>query len=145
MKRTAEIVLTVIGIVGYLLVAAIGGLLASLKSNAELEEIIATEVELVDPTIDPAGVLDVIGAGGITLLVISLICAVFGIFAAIMFKKNAYPKTMGIIMIILAVVCALVTFGLGIIAGLFYVIAGIVALVKRAPKNTYDNNTDTMA
>ena len=62
-----------------------------------------------------------------------------------MFKKNAYPKTMGIIMIILAVVCALVTFGLGIIAGLFYVIAGIVALVKRAPKNTYDNNTDTMA
>ena len=141
MKRTAEIVLTVIGIVFYLLVAGLGGLVASLKTNAEFEEIVATEIELVDPTIDPAAFIDIIGAGGMTLLVLSLICAAVGIAASIMFKKNVYPKTMGIIMIILAVVCALVTFGLGIVPGLFYLIAGIVALVKKAPKNNYDNTT----
>lgn len=141
MKRTAEIVLTVIGIVFYLLVAAIGGLLTTLKSNEEFAEGFAVEMQTVDETINTAELIDMIGAGGIALLIISLVCVAFGILAAIMFKKNAYPKAIGIMMIILAVVCSLISFGFCILPGVFYVIAGIVALVKKTAKNNSNMTT----
>ncbi len=140
MKRTAEIILTVIGIIFYLLVAAIGGLLATLTTNQEFAEGFESEFQMsADESINATELIDMIGAGGIALLIISLVCIVFGIVAAIMFKKNAYPKTMGIIMIVLAIICSFISFGLAILPGVFYLIAGTVALVKKTvtiPENT---------
>ena len=144
MKRTAEIILTVIGIIFYLLVAAIGGLLATLTTNQEFAEGFESEFQMsADESINATELIDMIGAGGIALLIISLVCIVFGIVAAIMFKKNAYPKTMGIIMIVLAIICSFISFGLAIVPGVFYLIAGTVALVKKTvtiPENTTNIN-----
>ena len=136
--------MTVIGIIFYLLVAAIGGLLATLTTNEEFAEGFESEFQMsADESINATELIDMIGAGGIALLIISLVCIVFGIVAAIMFKKNAYPKTMGIIMIVLAIICSFISFGLAILPGVFYLIAGIVALVKKKvtiPENTTNIN-----
>ena len=142
MKRTAEIILTVIGIVFYLLVAALGGLMAALTGTDEFKEGFESEFQMTgDDSITSTELIEFVGAGGILILITSIVCIAFGILAAILFKKNAYPKTMGIILIILAVVSSLISFGLCILAGLFYVIAGIVALVKKSNKNTHNTTT----
>ena len=153
MKRKAEFVLTIIGIVFYLFVATVGGLLATLKTNdafvegfvsefetnTDFAKIFVSEMETgVNESVDVAEVIELLGIGGFLILIISLVCIVFGIMAAILLKKNSYPKTIGITLILLAIVSPFLSFGLCIMAGFFYLVAGIVTLVKKNVKNPND-------
>ncbi|MEK6190013.1 MAG: DUF4064 domain-containing protein [Carnobacterium alterfunditum] len=141
MKRTAEIVLGIIGALGYAFMAALGGFMIWMQNNRDLIESEMT-TGTGDPTTDLTmeefeGMIDLLGAGGWVLLASGIAAIVLGIVAMVLLKGNKKPVIAGIIFIAVAVIAAIVTTGIGIIAGLFYLIAGIMCLVRK-PQRTLE-------
>ncbi|MRH43849.1 DUF4064 domain-containing protein [Aquibacillus halophilus] len=139
MNRTGEIVLGIIGVLLYGLLVALGGAMVWLTNNEGLlQEIFDETTSELDPSVSVGsfeGFVDSLSSGGWFFLIASLVAFVLGIVAIILVKGNKMPKVAGIIFIILAVVGSFVTFGLGIIAGIFYLIAGIMCLARKQPQN----------
>ena len=90
----------------------------------------ANDPELAD-VIDVNTLISSIAAGGWTLLITSLIALILGIIAIVFVKGNKKPKAAGIIFIVTAVVFAVITFGVAIFPGLFFLIAGIMCLARK--------------
>lgn len=141
MKRTAEIVLGIIGALGFAFMAAIGAFAIWMQNNRDL-----IEGELTTGTGDPATdfsteefemAMDFLGTGGWLLLISAIVAIVLGIVAMVLLKGNKKPVVAGIIFIATAVIVSIVTTGVGILAGLFYLIAGILCLVRK-PKTTLE-------
>ncbi|WP_033541005.1 DUF4064 domain-containing protein [Planococcus sp. CAU13] len=141
MKRTAEIVLGVIGALGFAFMAAVGAFMLWLQNNREL-----FETELTTGTGDPTTdfsmeefeiAMDFLGAGGWVLIASAIVAIVLGIVAMVLLKGNRKPVIAGILFIATAVIVSIVTTGVGILAGLFYLIAGILCLVRK-PKTTLE-------
>lgn len=135
MKRTAEIVLGVIGALGYAFMAAIGAFLLWMQGNRDL-----IEDEMTTGTGDPEldltmeefeAMIDVFAAGGWMLLISAIAAIVLGIVAMVLLKGNSKPVIAGIIFIAVAVIVSFTSAGLGILAGIFYLIAGIMCLVRK--------------
>ncbi|WP_084243548.1 DUF4064 domain-containing protein [Planomicrobium okeanokoites] len=140
MKRTAEIVLGIIGALGYAFMAAIGGFILWMQNNRELME--ETMTGTGDPTTDLTmdefdAMIDLMGAGGWVLLASAIGAIVLGIIAMVLLKGNRKPVIAGIIFIATAVIVSFVTTGVGVIAGIFYLVAGIMCLVRK-PKTTLE-------
>lgn len=141
MKRTAEIVLGIIGALGYAFMAAIGGFMLWMQNNRDL-----IESEMTTGTGDPStdfsmeefeAAMDMLGAGGWIVLISAIAAIVLGIVAMVLLKGNKKPVVAGIIFIATAVIISITTTGLGIIAGIFYLIAGIMCLVRK-PQTTLE-------
>lgn len=140
MKRTAEIILGIIGALGYAFMAALGGFMIWMQNNRDLME--ETMTGTGDPATDLSmeefeGMIDLLGAGGWVLLVSALAAIVLGIVAMVLLNGNKKPVIAGIIFIAAAVIAAIITTGVGIIAGIFYLIAGIMCLVRK-PQRTLE-------
>ena len=140
MKRTAEIVLGIIGALGYAFMAALGGFMIWMQNNRDLME--ETMTGTGDPTTDLTmeefeGMIDLLGAGGWVLVASAIAAIVLGIVAMVLLKGNKKPVIAGIIFIATAVIVAIITTGVGIIAGIFYLIAGIMCLVRK-PQRTVE-------
>lgn len=134
MKRTGEITLGIIGAVFYGIMAGFGALMVWLQGNRQFLEDSMNEAAEQDPSLaagDLDMVVDALGAGGNTLLTTGIIALVLGIIAIILTKGNKKPKLAGIIFIIVAVIIAFTSFGVGIFAGIFYLIAGIMCLARK--------------
>lgn len=134
MKRTAEIILGVIGAVIYGLTAAIGGFMIYLQNNKDLLEASFNETAEQNPEIgmaDMEAALDMLGSGGWLLTISSIVAIILGIVAMILLRGNKKPVISGIIFIATAVIVAIITVGVGIIPGIFYLIAGILCLVRK--------------
>lgn len=133
MKRTGEVVLGVIGAILYGLGAIFGIVMIALKNNDMVQDEIREMSE--DPelagTVDFNSILASLAAGGWTLFITSLIALILGIIAIVFIKGNKKPKAAGIIFIVAAVVMAIVTFGVAIFPGIFFLIAGIMCLVRK--------------
>lgn len=137
MKRTAEIVLGIIGALGYAFMAALGGFMLWMQNNRDVMEEMMTGTG--DPTTDFSmeefeAMMDVVGTGGWVLIISALAAIVLGIVAMALLKGNKKPMIAGIIFIATAVIVAFITAGVGILAGLFYLIAGILCLVRKPQK-----------
>ncbi|QHJ69868.1 DUF4064 domain-containing protein [Planococcus halotolerans] len=141
MKRTAEIVLGIIGALGYAFMAAIGGFMLWMQNNRDL-----IETELTTGTGDPTtdfsmeefeAAMDMLGAGGWIVLISAIAAIVLGIVAMVLLKGNKKPVVAGIIFIATAIIISITTTGLGVIAGIFYLIAGIMCLVRK-PQTTLE-------
>lgn len=134
MKRTAEIVLGIIGTVVYALSAAMGGFVIWLQNNPDFLEEITAQARADSPQMeipDAQTLIDSLGSDGVVLLVASIIAVVAGIVAMILLKGNSRPKTAGIIFIATAVILPFIPGAPGIFVGIFYVIAGILALARK--------------
>ncbi|WP_058305821.1 DUF4064 domain-containing protein [Gracilibacillus massiliensis] len=133
MKRTVEIVLSIIGAILYLFGAIFGGVISTMDGDNQMIQEMLQE----DPAITQGDMADVqlfldgLGTIGIMLVVVSVIGLIAGIVAAILFKGNKKPKAAGIILLVVGVLATIVTVGTGIFAGLFYVIAGIMGLARK--------------
>lgn len=141
MKRTAEIVLGIIGALGYAFMAAIGGFMLWMQNNRDL-----IETELTTGTGDPTtdfsmeefeAMMDMLSAGGWIVLISAIVAIVLGIVAMVLLKGNKKPVVAGIIFIATAIIISITTTGLGVIAGIFYLIAGIMCLVRK-PQRTLE-------
>ncbi|RLQ89798.1 DUF4064 domain-containing protein [Planomicrobium sp. Y74] len=141
MKRTAEIVLGIIGALGYAFMAAIGGFMLWMQNNRDLIESEMT-TGTGDPTTDFSmeefeTAMDMLSAGGWIVLISAIVAIVLGIVAMVLLKGNKKPVVAGIIFIATAIIISITTTGLGVIAGIFYLIAGIMCLVRK-PQTTFE-------
>ncbi|WP_053217481.1 DUF4064 domain-containing protein [Virgibacillus senegalensis] len=131
MKRTAEIVLGVIGAVLYALFTFFGIVLMTLKGNeAFIQEM---ENAFAEQGMENMGgdISQMIASGSWYLIIVSLLAVILGIVAVVFLKGNKKPKTAGILLIITAVLTFVLFMGMSLIPALLYLIAGIVALVRK--------------
>lgn len=134
MKRTAEVVLGIIGAIAYGFLAAIGGVIIWLQNNESVGRDFYEEMMAQSPDIelmDYQDFLDSLGTTGMLLLIVSLLAIALGVVAMLLLKGNKKPKVAGIIFIVTAVLVAIISLGTGVIAGAFYLIAGIMCLVRK--------------
>lgn len=75
--------------------------------------------------------LDSLGNSGWMIIIFSVIAIIAGIIAIILVKGNKKPKAAGITFIAAAVIAAIASFGIGVVGGIFYVIAGILCLTRK--------------
>ncbi len=135
MKRTAEITLTIIGVIINVLVSGGIALIAALFKNESFQEQVKNELEN-DPSVsvnetDLSMVLDTIGNGSWWVVIASLIGIVLGIIATVFLIGNKKPKPAGILLIIAAVVSVILSVGIDWLSGILFLIAGILSLVRK--------------
>lgn len=133
MRRTVEVVLSIIGAFVYSLGALFGYFFRMLDGNDEMfNEILAEDPTLTQEDIDAMEmVLNGVGSLGTILIVGSIISIIAGIIAMVFFRGNSKPKAASIILLVVGGVTTLITFGAAIFAGIFYIIAGIMGLVRK--------------
>ncbi|KPB05700.1 DUF4064 domain-containing protein [Bacillus sp. CHD6a] len=137
MKRTAEIVMTVIAVIISGLTALFGVLMNLGMSDPELTEVMEEEMAS-DPAMegmDMGGFMDLLSMAGPTLLTVGIISLILGVVGIIAIKGNKKPLLAGIMLILAALVIGIGTLGFGIIPAVLYLIAGIMAFVRK-PKVT---------
>ncbi|WP_421384964.1 DUF4064 domain-containing protein [Bacillus salacetis] len=130
-KRTAEIVMGVIGIILSALFAVMGFILNA--NRGELQEIMEQEINR-DPSLtteDTNYILQVMETMGPFLIGLGLISSILGLAAVLLIKGNRKPVIAGILFILAALVVGLGTFGAGFLPGLLFLIAGIMAFVRK--------------
>lgn len=130
MKRTVEIILSVIGILLYGLVAALGGFMIFLQNNEEaLQEILAEDPDMGLGSLET--LTEAMGTGGWLIIIASMIAIILGVIAIILISGNKRPKMAGAIYIAVSIIGSIVTVGFGIIPGVFYLIAGIMSFARK--------------
>ncbi|UOQ44475.1 DUF4064 domain-containing protein [Halobacillus salinarum] len=140
MNRTAEMVLTSIGLAVYAIMSFFSFRVMSLKDNEEIKNQIEQGLNS-NPDMQGAGnvsvdkVLDFLFAGATFVLIMSLIGLILGILTIIFLRGDKKPKAAGIILIITAIVTTLLTI-VDFFGGIFYLIAGITALVRKSKNKT---------
>lgn len=87
---------------------------------------------------DLNSVLDSMGSGGMLLLIMSIVAIILGIISIVFIKGNKKPKAAGIIFIATAVIFTVISFGTGLIGGIFYLIAGIMCLARKPKTVIYE-------
>ena len=138
MKRTAEIVLGIIGTIVYGFIAIMGAVMLWAHNNSEVVKEFYDEMVQQSPEIeidDFQTFIDSMGTGGMMVLIVSLLAIAAGIVAMVLLKGNKKPKVAGIIFIVTPVIVVIAQGALVIFAGIFYIIAGIMCLVRK-PQQT---------
>ncbi|MUK89747.1 DUF4064 domain-containing protein [Ornithinibacillus sp. L9] len=130
MKRTGEVILGIIGAAFYAFLAVIGGSAIWLKNNPDLVQE-ALDQSPEDLGISASELAATMGSGGVFLVVSSVIAIILGVVAMVLLRGNKKPKVAGIIFIATSVIFTVITFGGGIFAGILYLIAGIMCLVRK--------------
>ncbi|RIW38412.1 DUF4064 domain-containing protein [Bacillus salacetis] len=131
-KRTGEIVMGIIGVVLSALFAIMGFFL-----NANSEEIrnsIQQEFSN-DPTLtaeDTNYILDMMDSMGPFLIGLGLLSSILGLIAVLLIKGNKKPIISGILFILAALIVGLGTVGIGFLPGILFLIAGIMAFVRKS-------------
>ncbi|ADU28547.1 DUF4064 domain-containing protein [Evansella cellulosilytica] len=145
MKRTGEIVLGVIGAIGYAFFTVAGFFFLWLQNQDEFMGELSAELQ-ADDELSAAEVDAVLGfldggflsSSGIFLIILSVVAIVLGIVAMVLLKGNNKPKVSGLLFIITSVVAAIATLGAGIFPGIFYLIAGIMCFARK-PKEPIES------
>lgn len=135
MKRTAEIIFSVLGILVYGIVALIGILVVWVQNNQAKMESILIESGSEDLIEDFYSAMESIGSSGLLMVMFSIAAAIAGIVAIVLVKGNKNPKAAGITLVATAVVVTILSFGIGILGGVFYLIGGILCLVRKDTSN----------
>ncbi|KAB2495231.1 DUF4064 domain-containing protein [Priestia endophytica] len=136
MSRVVEIVFSVIGIVLFLVVSLGSGFVLALPQDNQ--DVINGFQQALDESnitnISASEMASTINDGALYILIVTLICAILGIVSIIYLKGNKKPKLAGGILIVTAILGTVATFILGIFGGIAYLIAGIIALVRKSKK-----------
>lgn len=133
MKRTGEIVLSVIGTVFYALSAVLFGLMMALFNNEQFIQEMENETAPEDLEYLYIG-LDFINASGVIAIGIVILAAILGIVSTVLLKGDKNPKVAGIILLATSILASVITLGVAIFPSIFLFIAGIMALVRKAPQ-----------
>ncbi|KPL60205.1 hypothetical protein AM506_08470 [Rossellomorea vietnamensis] len=132
----------VIGIVLSALFSIIGIVLNMGMNSPEVMSQIEEGMES-DPNLQESGmtagdmsaIMETAESMGSYLVILGIVASILGIIAVMTIVKNKKPVLSGIMFIIAALVIGLGTIGFGFIPGLLFLIAGIMAFVRK-PKRT---------
>lgn len=139
MSRMIEIVLTIVGILLYALPLVVGFMFRSLNNNPQLREDFMAAMEQAPnaqelQNVNMDEMFNFLGTFATLLIIAAIIAIALGILAIVFLKGNKKPKAAGIILIVTAVVFTLATVFIGLFGSVAFLIAGIVALVRKTPK-----------
>lgn len=145
-NRIGEIVLTVIGIL-----ASIFGIIVAFGMSAffKIEDF---ENEFVDEMAtegisaeESLAVLELFQSASTYFGIIAIISTIIGIVGTILFIGDKRSKAAGILLIIGAIIVLFASIGSGFFAFVFYLIAGIMGVVRKppVPVDDYDFTTST--
>lgn len=133
-NRKIEVALIIIGAVIFIFFGVSGASMIMVQNDeglaTELYEQFgqeSTDVEL--PTYPEF--LETLQTGGIMVIVLAVISIIAGILAILMLKGNKRPKPAGILLLIVGVLIGFLQFGIALFGSLAYVIAGMMALLKK--------------
>ncbi|MFC3039319.1 DUF4064 domain-containing protein [Virgibacillus xinjiangensis] len=134
MKRTGEVILGIIGMLVYTFFAIVGGFMVWMGNNRSLfqqlpEELSQQGVEISEAELN--SIVETMGNSGTLFLITSLAAIILGIVSLVLLRGNKKPKASGIILIVTAVISSIIMTIVGFAGGLFYLIAGIMALVRK--------------
>ncbi|MFP7495082.1 DUF4064 domain-containing protein [Terribacillus saccharophilus] len=133
-KRTAEKVLAIIGAALFLIFAVLFAF--GLGGTDE-----ATTNELANQGFtqqDISTFTDAAAGMSIWLVILYVICAILGFVSLAMLKPNKKATGAGILLIVTAVLGTLLSVFLAIVGGILYLIAGIMAIVRK-PVEQYND------
>src|SRR5699024_86051 len=139
MKRTIEIILIVFGMIVYGFFSLMGAAIIWMQNNREKAKDFCKSNEAADDTFTFEEVeeeINNIGSSGWIFTLTLLLAIVVGIVALILLKGNKYPKPAGLLLIFSSIMFIVVV-GMGPgIGGAFYLIAGIVCMVRNEDPTT---------
>jgi len=122
MRRTAEVVLTIIGAFFYLIGIFFASVFKTIFGMDEVREEITGDVTLTAEETELAlNMFDSFGSFAVVGIVISIIAIIAGIVAMILFKGDNKPKAAAIILLVVGIPTL----------QLFYIIPGIMGLVRK--------------
>ncbi|MGF2615939.1 DUF4064 domain-containing protein [Rossellomorea vietnamensis] len=133
-KRTGEIVMGIIGVILSALFAVMGFVWNA--NSGAIEEMMQEDFSQ-DPTLtaeDTNFIMQSMESVGPFLIGLGLISSILGLIAVLLIKGNKKPVIAGILFIIAALVVGLGTIGVGFLPGILFLIAGIMAFVRK-PKD----------
>ncbi|WP_257348451.1 DUF4064 domain-containing protein [Pseudalkalibacillus decolorationis] len=140
MKRTSEIVLTVIGmLINVIMALGVGAAIVIFQNESiqqELEREIANDPQLNE--VDPSMIFDIIGTFGWAVVIALAIGFILGLIATFGLKGNKKPKQAGILLIIGGIIVGIATIGSGFGPAILYLIAGIMALVRKPKEEQFN-------
>ncbi|WJE16063.1 DUF4064 domain-containing protein [Halobacillus sp. ACCC02827] len=140
-KRTVEIVLTVIGMVLFGIPLFVSTVVMGGIDDPGVREGVENFINSSEFQAQPGAedftsgqLLTMFESLGQFVLIASIVGLAVGILALIFLIGNKKPKAAGIMLIVSAIVLTLATLFLGIFGGAAYLVAGIVALVRKSRK-----------
>lgn len=138
LKRTAEKVMGIIGVVLIALIGAFSGVMLALTGN---EEIRTEMIKVMSSNQNISGTDAIATIDGIFTFLLwgSVISVILALIALFTLKKNARAILSGIFFILAAISTAISATLLGTIPAILFLITGILALVKK-PENTVQPN-----
>ncbi|KKB38270.1 DUF4064 domain-containing protein [Bacillus thermotolerans] len=135
MKRTAEMILTIIGIILNLLFIAGTVLLVNLFKDpamrSELEAQLRNDPQLASAGVDLAMMVDVISGVGWWVIAVVVISTILSLIAAFALRGNRKPKLAGGLLIASALIIGLGTILSGWLPALLFLIAGILCFARK--------------
>lgn len=133
LNRLLERIFAAVGVLISLFTAVAGFLMVNLKGNRELAE----EVYQSAPAQSSTTFEDFLESAeryGMLLAILSVLLVLAGIIAFILLKENSRPKPAGWILIIAALAAIFASRGTMIMAGIFYIVPGLMALLRKPPE-----------
>ncbi|MDG5472900.1 DUF4064 domain-containing protein [Jeotgalibacillus sp. ET6] len=135
MKRTAEIVLSVIGVILNILVVLgiflTNNFLSDEEVRTELEAEMANDPDLAATGTDMSGVMDMLSGLGMFFNIVIIISTILSIVAIVVLRGNRKPKLAGGLLLGSAVLVFLGTFFIGFLPALLFLIAGIMCFARK--------------
>ncbi|KIL48685.1 DUF4064 domain-containing protein [Jeotgalibacillus campisalis] len=135
MKRTAEIVLSVIGVILNILlilgVFVFNTFLSDEQLRSELEAEMANDPDLAANGADITGIFDFLNGLGVFFNIVIIISTILSIVAIVVVRGNRKPKLAGGLLIGSAVLVFLGTFLIGWLPALLFLIAGIMCFARK--------------
>lgn len=134
-------ILGIIGIVFFGLMSIIGILLISLQNNLSYRHAIESSAAS-NPSANTTNINDMlanIAQSGWLIFIGSSIAFLLGFIAAVYIKGNKKPKTSGILFLVSAAIALILTKGGDFLPDILYIIAGIMALMRK-PKKTQNES-----
>ena len=132
MKRTSEILFSVIGIILFSILF-VGSLILSnsIQNNSEAKELaqqFLSDENIIEVSVEQ--IIKFLENGLLYIGVISLICVISGIISIVLLKKNEKHNVAGKLLITTATLGAILTLFIGIPACCGYLIAGIKTIAR---------------
>ena len=141
MKRTAEKVLTWIGILFQILMIALMALVLPFLNDDSIKKEAVNRIQSMQADgslhqslsqVTPSELFDLVKHGAITIIIIAIVCFILAIIMTQLMRR--IPKTIGILLILMAIVNLLTG---NLITSLLWLIAGIMLLARSDKAKQY--------
>jgi cytochrome bd-type quinol oxidase subunit 2 len=132
LKRKAEKMMALIGIVLYGFLLIIGGAMVVQHDNNDFIKFIEdTAAEQQTERVDVDTLIDFIGVTGSILVIVGVVSIILGLIAITFLKENKKPNAAGTTFTVVGVLSIFCTVGLAAFPGILFIISGIMSWVRK--------------